>query len=118
MPVSSPRSTAKTYLPPPVDSQDEAAHRKLLAQAIQDILGGKVNVTKSITLTANAASTTISDPRIGSTTAVVLVPTTSNAAAALATTYQTWPNAMAEAAVINHANNAQTDRTCVAVLIG
>ena len=118
MTITSPRFSAKTYLPPPVDAEDEADHRKRLAQAIQDVMAGKVNVTKTVTLTANAASTTLEDPRIGATTATILVPTTANAAAALGVTYQTYQNATAEQAVINHANNAQTDRTFVAVLIG
>lgn len=117
MTITSPRSTAKSYTPPPVEGPDED-HRRKLALAIAEVLRGKINVTKTVTLTANAASTTVTDSRIGATTALILVPTTSNAAVALGTTYQTYPNATANQAVLNHANNAQTDKTFIGVLLG
>ena len=118
MPIASPRAAAAGYVPPSVESPDEKDHRRQMAQAIGHLFNGKRNVTKLVTLTANAASTTISDSRIGATTVVTLIPITANGAAALPTTYQTYPNAMAEQAVINHANNALTDKSFVAVLDG
>lgn len=118
MTITSPRSDAKSYVPPSPNNPDAEDHRRKLALAIADLMKGKLNVTKDVTLTANAASTTVMDSRIGATTVLVLVPTTANAAAALATTYQTYPNATANLAVLTHANNAQTDKTFVAVLIG
>ncbi len=40
-------------------------HRRKLARAINGILGGKVNCTLDVVVTANATSTVITDPRIG-----------------------------------------------------
>ena len=79
---------------------------------------GKINATGTVTLTASATTTTLSDKRIGRNTKVVLMPTTANAATAFGTTYQTFPNAATEAAVLNHASNAQTDRTFAYALFG
>ena len=67
--------------------------------------------TSLITFTANAASTTITDARIASTTAIDLQPTTANAAAANNTWYIAEATRVHGAVTIVHANNAQTDRT-------
>lgn len=66
--------------------------------------------TLSVTFAANAASTTVTDARIGATTAICLQPTTANAAAAMNTWYIAEPRASGSV-TIAHANNAQTDRT-------
>ena len=89
-----------------------------LINIIKLILQGRLNVLKSVTLTANAASTTVSDNRIGPDTVAILVPITTNAAAAFATTNQTHPNTTVGALVLNHANDAQTDKTFIAVFMG
>lgn len=88
------------------------------AKSLNLILKGATNNGLTVTLTANAATTTVTDNRIGPNTKLDLTPTTSNAAAALGTTYQTWPNATTGQAVLNHTNNAQTDRTFRATLEG
>ena len=62
-----------------------------------------------MTLTANAASTTLSNNALRATSKVTLTPTTANAAAALATTY--IGTYALGAATITHANNAQVDKT-------
>tara|TARA_Y100000310_G_scaffold145298_1_gene144639 strand:+ start:225 stop:584 length:360 start_codon:yes stop_codon:yes gene_type:complete len=82
-----------------------------VAEIVNLLQDGKINAVGSQTLTADTGTTTLSDPRIGTDTIVELTPTTANAATAFATTYQTYPNTTAGQAVINHANNAQTDRT-------
>lgn len=66
-----------------------------------------------VTLTANAASTTVTDVRIASTTAILLEPTTANASAEIGagTIYVSETGRTQGSAVITHANNAQTDRT-------
>lgn len=65
--------------------------------------------TGSITLTANAASTTLTDDRITASSVISLMPTTANAAAAIATTY--IGTTAIGSATITHANDAQVDKT-------
>jgi hypothetical protein len=85
---------------------------------VNNIMRGKMNNTGSVTLTANSATTTLQDPRIGGGTVVTLGPTTANAAAEIGngTLYYNTPGS--HSIVINHANNAQTDRTFNYVLNG
>lgn len=83
-------------------------HRRELGAAINQIIDGKGNNTGSVTLTASAASTVVSNARVSEDSHISLTPTTANAATALTTTYVTASNG---SFTINHANNAQTDRT-------
>ncbi len=87
-----------------------------VATAINRLIDGHLNSTGSVTLTANAATTTLSDTNVGVNSLILLMPTTANAAAALATTYFNTPGK--QSVVINHANNAQTDRTFSYLVIG
>ena len=115
----SPRlSYADPTLPPPLWDEDEVRHRRLIAEAIAQILDGNLALTKDVTLTANVASTTVTDKRIGRNRALLLMPTTANAAGALATTYIPTATITDGAAVIQHANNAQTDRTFRLLILG
>lgn len=101
---------------PKTFDEDEARHRRELALVVQNILQGKTNNVGSLTLTANAAATTLSDKRIGANSSILLMATTANAAGALATTYFT---AFGDGTcTVNHANNAQTDRTFRYAVIG
>jgi len=125
MALSSPRLSARSaYRRAPLQWADVEDWRGLIewvrdiATILNGVLQGKMNVTGTMTLTASVASTTLTDVRIGADTVVILTPTTANAAAALATAYQTYQNASDGAAVINHANNSQSDRTFIFTLIG
>ena len=120
MPVSSPRSSFKGSLGIAPDIADERERSRIIVEAIQRLLDGKIKAIGTITLTINVASTTLSDIRIGRDTIVALFATTANAAAEIGagTLYQTYPNANVEAAVLNHANNAQADRTFAYALLG
>jgi phage baseplate assembly protein gpV len=87
-----------------------------LVNAINAVLQGRSNAVGTVTLTAGATTTTITDPRISADSAIVLVPTTANAAGAIATTYQsTTANG---SVVIQHSNTASTDRTFKYVVNG
>lgn len=90
-------------------------HLRLLAAAINDILIGRGNATGTLTIAASVGTTTLTDLRIGPDTCIALMPTTANAAAALATTYVTSRGN--GTATVTHANNAQTDRTYVYSLV-
>ncbi len=89
---------------------------KEVAIAVNQILKGKTNNTSAVTLTANAGTTALADVRIGVESCIVLQPQTANAAAALSTTYLDTPGD--GTVTINHANNAQTDKTFKYAVIG
>lgn len=87
-----------------------------ISERVNRLNQGKFNAVTTLTLTANAASTTLTDTRIGALTWIGLMPTTANAAAALATTYV---SARANgSATITHANDANVDKTFNVLLIG
>ena len=89
-----------------------------IREVVNNILQGKVNVTLAVTLQANAASTTITDPRIGGSSAILLCPLTAHAAAELAGGACYVASVGKQNAAIAHANSAQTDRSFTAVIIG
>ncbi len=89
---------------------------QVVNQAIQELQRGRSNALVLATLTAGATTTTVTAPNCGTGSAPILVPTTANAAAALATTYvSTISNG---SFVLTHANNGQTDRTFRVVTLG
>ena len=102
---------------PELGTNDPQQMRRIVG-TVNRINSGGINVTKDATLTANAATTTITDARISSQSFIGLMPITSNAAAALATTYVPAATQLNGSAVIAHANNAQTDRTFRLLIIG
>ena len=95
---------------------DEKDHRARIVDAINNILKGKLNNGGELTLTANSATSTLTDIRIGIDSVILIQPTTANAAAALANVYFGTPGD--GTVTVNHANNAQTDRSFRYVVIG
>lgn len=97
----------------PVTQADEKEHRRELATAINRVNQGKFNCALEITLIANVTSTTISDARIGAYSVLVLMPVTADAAAEIGagTIYIPENTMLTGSAVIQHANNSQTDRS-------
>lgn len=93
----------------------EAGYIRLLKQAINYAMKGKTNNTGEVTLTANAASTPVTEKLCTENSVVLLQPLTANAAAALGTTYIT---AGAGTFTITHANNSQVDKSFKYVIIG
>lgn len=81
---------------------------------------GHSNNSGVFTLTASVASSTLTDDRIGFNSAIILVPTTANAAAELGagTLYISESGRVNGSVVITHANNAQTDRTFRFIVMG
>lgn len=88
------------------------------AGVINRLINGETNSLGDVTLTASAASTTVTDQRAGLNRIVLLMPKTANAAAALATTYIDPAAVGAGTFTISHANNAQTDRSFRYVILG
>lgn len=95
---------------------DEAGFRRQVAVILNNVLAGKTNNTSSFTVAANAATTTLTNSRIGANSVILLMPTTSNAAAALANVY--FSAFVEGSCTVNHANNAQADRTFRYAVIG
>ena len=94
----------------------EATHRTLIATTVNEILKGRANNAGSVTLTAGTTSTTVTDNLFESSMVPLLVPTTANAAGALATTYV---SARANGSfTLTHANAATVDRTFLYVRWG
>ena len=88
----------------------EADLRRIVA-AVRALCEGRSNAVGSFTLTASAATTTVTAPTCGAGSKILLSPETANAAAALATTYVLTTNVTSGQFIVTHANNAQTDRT-------
>lgn len=96
-------------------SNPDESYRKT-ASVVNGVLAGKTNNTGTVTLTANAASTVVSDFRATSQSVIVLMPTTANAAAAIATTYVSSRGS--KTFTLTHANNAQADKTFGYAVVG
>ena len=88
------------------------------ATAIQELYAGRSNASGSVTLAAGAASTVVAAMNCAPQAAVFLFPQTANGAAAIPSTFVAPANVRAGSFTINHANNAQTDRTFFYVCIG
>ena len=112
IPGASEREALSKILWPIVEWQRQSS--EVLNRAMQ----GKLNALGTVTLTANQATTTLLDRRVGPDSVILPMPTTANAAAELATLYQTTPNVTAGAMILNHANNAQVDRVFIYALLG
>lgn len=85
-------------------------------RVINSLLLGKTNNVSTVTLTANSATTSITDPRITYASYIGLMPTTANGAAAMTNVYV---SARGDgAATLTHTNNAQVDRTFIMLIVG
>lgn len=89
-----------------------------VVDTINQIILGNLNNTSTVTLTANAATTTVTNSRIGASSYIEFMPTTANAAAAKAAGTMYVSSRTKGSFVITHANNAQTDRTFTYTHIG
>ncbi len=101
---------------------DEVEHRRRLAQAINILNQGKMNAVTTLTLNANATTTTLTDARITQNSFLGFMPITANAAAALSGLFvasRMAANGTANGtATLTHTNNAQTDKTFTVLIIG
>lgn len=99
---------------------DVARTLKNMINVINRINRGKFNCTGTITLTANAATTVITDNRLLIDSTLVFDPMSANAATELygATMYVLEANRNNGAWTITHANNAQTDRKFAFAILG
>jgi hypothetical protein len=103
----------------PVPEYDQGGDIKEQLNRLVDIvrllMDGKHNATGTVTFTANATSTTITDARIGGGTVVLLFPSTESAAGEVAY----WQSSTGEGtATITHQSDERSDRTFFYVLQG
>lgn len=88
-----------------------------LSPVLQQAMRGKLNSNKaSVTLSTSSATTTLNDDKIGPGSVICFMPTTANAAAGLTALYVTARGN--GTCTLNHANNAQADRTYDIAIIG
>jgi hypothetical protein len=105
---------------------NEGEHRRQIAACVNKQNNGKFNCTLAVTLTASAASTTVTDSRIGTGSLMVFMPQTAHAAAEMASGNLYIPastvvpalGSVPGKAVIQHTNNSQTDRTFIMGIFG
>ena len=117
MPITSPRATARELPGVPLQWNGPTEEWiRLIAQAVRNILDGKILATGTVTLTASSATTALTDRRIGPNSVILFMPTTANAATGLTALYITGRGD--GTATLNHANNAQSDRTYAYALLG
>lgn len=104
-----------------------AEDTKSILQALRQIgavlnrtLSGKLNAITELTLTANAATTVLTDARLTSGSYISFDPMTANASTekAAGTIYVLEANRRSGAFTVTHANNAQTDRKFKILIIG
>lgn len=88
----------------------------VLARAINALIQGRANNVGTFTLTAGTTTTTVSNNLFQSGMVPVFVPTTANAAGALATTYVSAR--VNGSFTVTHANAGTTDRTFLFVFWG
>lgn len=89
-----------------------------VAEAANNMLRGKFNNILAATLTANAASTTLTDVRISATSALLFSPLTANAAAEMGAGTLYISALTNGGATLAHANNSQADRSFYVVIMG
>lgn len=113
--------TVRPHIPtPPTNPTDHVGMMKWARHAhdaMKPWRNGKFDCTKTVTLTANAASTTVMDYRFSPQSYVGAMPQTANASAEIGagTIYFAPTDGQC---VVTHANNAQVDRTFTFVILG
>jgi hypothetical protein len=84
--------------------------------AIQQLMQGRSNAVGIVTLTANAATTAVTAVNCSPSSAVLLFPTTANAAAIVAATYVSTVGT--GTFTVTHTNSATSDKTFFYVCLG
>jgi hypothetical protein len=82
-----------------------------IVRAVRELFEGRSNAVGTFTLTANAASTTVTAQNCGAGCTVLSFPKTANAAAEIGNGTMYIGTVNNGSFVVIHANNAQTDRT-------
>lgn len=107
---------------------DDKDHRRKIAQALNQVMRGKINATLDVTLSANSATTIIKDARLGYYSAIAPVMALSaSAATALAAGIWFDPTSFKPRSAdtlqppqitAHHNNTADADKTVRFLIIG
>jgi hypothetical protein len=91
-----------------------------IVAALRQLIAGRSNAAGTVTLGANAASTTVAAPNCAAGSQIFLFPRSQNAAAEVknGTIYVAAAGVANKSFVITHANNGQTDRIFSYLAIG
>lgn len=110
--------SAGTRTVPPLWNPNESEHRRQIASWVIQAHQGKISNTGTVTLTANAQSTTVADARAGIVSFVGFMPLTLNAASEVAAGTMFVSTQGNEFFVITHASAASADRNFRYALLG
>tara|TARA_R100001086_G_scaffold123233_1_gene63474 strand:+ start:319 stop:648 length:330 start_codon:yes stop_codon:yes gene_type:complete len=100
----------------PLSIPDTSQHLRLVSTSLNNTIDGKLNSTGTITLTASATSSTLTDARISGNSVILFMPTTANGRTALNTLHV---SARASgSATLTHASSGNTDQTLSYCIIG
>lgn len=94
---------------------NETDLRKIVGVVLR-LLAGKTNNVTTVTLTANATTTTLTDSRIGGGSYIGFEPTTANAASTRSTLYVSAKDK--GTATLTHSNTADVDKTYAVLIVG
>lgn len=113
------RTPAATLVPPLYWSEPEK-HRYLIAQAVQNILNGKINTVNEFTMTASASTTVVKDRRVGTNSVILVTPTTENAGGEVGFYFTSIgePSGGIPSFTVNHATDSRSDRTFKYCILG
>jgi len=100
----------------PLSIPDTGQHLRLVSTSLNNTINGKLNSTGTITLSASATSTTLTDARIGGNSVILFMPTTANGRTALNGLHV---SARANgSATLTHASSSNTDQNLSYCVIG
>ena len=85
---------------------------------IQQLIEGRSNAVGTFTLTSSSTTTTVTAVACGPNSAIIWSPTTPNAAAAMTTLSCPSTSVAAGSFVLQHANNANNDKTFFFAALG
>lgn len=100
----------------PLTMPNQSQHLRLVSTSLNNTINGKLNSTGTITLTASATSTTLTDERIGGDSVILFMPTTVNGKTAFANLFVSARSN--GTATLTHASSSNTDQTFGYVVIG
>ena len=125
MVISSPRAGNQGLQPAPEWwPHDLREWNRKIASVANAAFQGDLDAIGSVTLTASTTTSTLTDDRIGTTSTILFMPTTANAALELTgmlhiDTVGLYVSARAEgSATLTHSNDSSVDRTYGYLIIG
>jgi len=104
------------FLNVPLTMPDQAQHLRLVSTTLNNVMDGKLNSTGTITLTASATSTTLTDARIGGDSVIVFMPITANGKAAENNLFVSARQS--GQATLTHASSSNNDQNFAYIIIG